>query len=50
MHHFAYRNGVLHAEAVDLVQLAQAVGTPFYCYSTATLGVTTRCSPALSPT
>src|SRR6476646_2993364 len=37
MHHFAYRNGVLHAEAVDLVELATAVGTPFYCYSTATL-------------
>jgi diaminopimelate decarboxylase len=37
MHHFAYRNGVLHAEAVDLTELAQAVGTPFYCYSTATL-------------
>jgi diaminopimelate decarboxylase len=37
MHHFAYRNGVLHAEAVDLHDLAQAVGTPFYCYSTATL-------------
>ena len=37
MHHFAYRNGVLHAEAVDLASLAQAVGTPFYCYSTATL-------------
>jgi diaminopimelate decarboxylase len=37
MHHFAYRNGVLHAEAVDLVGLAEAVGTPFYCYSTATL-------------
>jgi diaminopimelate decarboxylase len=37
MHHFAYRNGVLHAEAVDLTALAQAVGTPFYCYSTATL-------------
>src|SRR5262249_39999617 len=37
MHHFAYRNGVLHAEAVDLVELARAVGTPFYCYSTATL-------------
>src|SRR6202522_533618 len=37
MHHFAYRNGVLHAEAVDLVALADAVGTPFYCYSTATL-------------
>jgi len=37
MHHFAYRNGVLHAEAVNLVEVAAAVGTPFYCYSTATL-------------
>jgi diaminopimelate decarboxylase len=37
MHHFAYRDGVLHAEAVDLAALANAVGTPFYCYSTATL-------------
>jgi diaminopimelate decarboxylase len=37
MHHFAYRDGVLHAEAVNLAALAQAVGTPFYCYSTATL-------------
>jgi diaminopimelate decarboxylase len=37
MHHFTYRNGVLRAEAVDLVPLADAVGTPFYCYSTATL-------------
>jgi diaminopimelate decarboxylase len=37
MHHFAYRDGVLHAEAVDLAKLADAVGTPFYCYSTATL-------------
>src|SRR5260370_712412 len=37
MHHFAYRNGVLHAEAVILVDLAQTVGTPFYCYSAATL-------------
>ena len=37
MHHFAYRDGVLHAEAVDLRELAEAVGTPFYCYSTATL-------------
>jgi diaminopimelate decarboxylase len=37
MHHFAYRAGVLHAEGVDLVDLAAAVGTPFYCYSTATL-------------
>jgi len=37
MHHFDYRAGVLHAEAVDLVALSAAVGTPFYCYSTATL-------------
>src|ERR1700693_2915269 len=37
MHHFTYRNGALHAEGVDLVALADAVGTPFYCYSTATL-------------
>ena len=37
MHHFAYRNGVLHAEAVNLETLAASVGTPFYCYSTATL-------------
>ncbi len=37
MHHFAYRDGVLHAEAVNLVTLAGKVGTPFYCYSTATL-------------
>src|SRR3954463_4281025 len=37
MHHFAYRAGVMHAEAVDLTTLAPAVGTPFYCYSTATL-------------
>ena len=37
MHHFHYRDGVLHAEDVDVSRLAQAVGTPFYCYSTATL-------------
>src|SRR6201999_1105557 len=37
MNHFAYRNGVLHAEAVNLASLARAVGTPFYCYSSATL-------------
>jgi diaminopimelate decarboxylase len=37
MNHFDYRNGVLHAEAVSLVELADAIGTPFYCYSTATL-------------
>ena len=37
MHHFSYKNGVLHAEDVSLADLAEAVGTPFYCYSTATL-------------
>ena len=37
MHHFAYRDGVLHAEDVDLRTLADEVGTPFYCYSSATL-------------
>ncbi|HTV31574.1 MAG TPA: diaminopimelate decarboxylase [Methylocella sp.] len=37
MHHFTYKNGVLHAEGVDLVKLAETIGTPFYCYSTATL-------------
>ena len=37
MHHFDYRHGVLHAEGVNLVDLADAVGTPFYCYSSATL-------------
>jgi len=37
MHHFHYRGGVLHAEDVSVAQLAAEVGTPFYCYSTATL-------------
>ncbi len=37
MHHFTYKDGVLHAEGVNLADLAEKVGTPFYCYSTATL-------------
>ena len=37
MHHFDYRDGVMHAEGVSLDTMAEAVGTPFYCYSTATL-------------
>src|SRR6516165_4263856 len=37
MHHFDYRAGVLHAEAVNIEDIAAAVGTPFYCYATATL-------------
>jgi len=37
MNHFEYRDGRLHAEGVSLEAIAAAVGTPFYCYSTATL-------------
>ncbi len=37
MHHFAMRAGVLHAEDVDLSALADRIGTPFYCYSSATM-------------
>ena len=37
MDYFTYKGGVLHAENVPLPTLADAVGTPFYCYSTATL-------------
>ncbi|MGH1419452.1 MAG: diaminopimelate decarboxylase [Hyphomicrobiaceae bacterium] len=37
MHHFSYKNGILHAEDVPVADIAAEVGTPFYCYSTATL-------------
>ena len=37
MRHFAYRGSALFAEDVDLTVLAARVGTPFYCYSSATL-------------
>ncbi|RUX90104.1 diaminopimelate decarboxylase [Mesorhizobium sp. M7D.F.Ca.US.004.01.2.1] len=37
MNHFDYRDGVLHAEDVAIPDIATQVGTPFYCYSTATL-------------
>lgn len=37
MNHFRYVDGVLHAEDVSLATIAEHVGTPFYCYSTATL-------------
>lgn len=37
MHHFAYRDGALHAEGVAVTTLAEAVGTPLYCYSAATI-------------
>ncbi|MGV3549126.1 diaminopimelate decarboxylase [Rhizobium sp.] len=37
MNHFHYKDGVLHAENVPVSDIARAVGTPFYLYSTATL-------------
>lgn len=37
MDHFLYRDGVLHAEDVPLAAIAEAVGTPVYVYSAATL-------------
>ncbi|KKB13425.1 diaminopimelate decarboxylase [Devosia geojensis] len=37
VHHFTPRDGVLHAEDIDLNALAEKVGTPFYVYSAATL-------------
>lgn len=37
MNHFEYRDGILHVEDVAIPDIAAAVGTPFYCYSSATL-------------
>jgi diaminopimelate decarboxylase len=37
VNHFQYRNGILHAEDVPLPEIVAQVGTPFYCYSTATI-------------
>jgi len=37
MHHFAYKDGALFAEDVSIERIAEEIGTPFYCYSTATL-------------
>ena len=37
MDHFDYSNGVLHAEDVPIAAIAEAVGTPVYIYSRATL-------------
>ncbi|MDV7144784.1 diaminopimelate decarboxylase [Tropicimonas sp. TH_r6] len=37
MDHFLYRDGALFAEDVPVAEIAATVGTPFYCYSTATL-------------
>ena len=37
MNQFSYCGGQLHAEGIDLVTLAETLGTPFYCYSSAAL-------------
>ncbi len=37
MNHFEYRDGELFCEGVALTRIAEAAGTPFYCYSSATL-------------
>ncbi|TKZ22409.1 diaminopimelate decarboxylase [Shimia litoralis] len=37
MDHFLYRDGALFAEDVPVAEIAAQVGTPFYCYSSATL-------------
>ena len=37
MDHFNTKDGALHAEDVPLAEIARAVGTPVYVYSTATL-------------
>ena len=37
MNHFEFRDGVLHAEGVSVPEIAKAVGTPFYVYSSATI-------------
>ena len=37
MDHFSYKNGELYAEDIALRAIAEKVGTPFYCYSSATL-------------
>ncbi len=37
MDHFLYRDGALYAEDAPISEIAAAVGTPFYVYSTATL-------------
>ena len=37
MDHFDYKNGALAAEDMPISDIAEAIGTPFYCYSTATI-------------
>ncbi|PZP85764.1 MAG: diaminopimelate decarboxylase [Azospirillum brasilense] len=53
MDHFTYRNGTLHAENTAVESIAREVGTPFYCYSAATLRrhaqIFTQALEAVSP-
>jgi len=49
MNVFPFRNGRLQAENVDLTALADEVGTPFYCYSSAALERNYRAFAALFP-
>ena len=37
MNHFNYKDNILHCESVAIPHIAEAEGTPFYLYSTATL-------------
>ena len=37
MDHFNLKDGILHCEDVPLPEIAKAVGTPVYVYSTATM-------------
>lgn len=37
MDHFSYKDNILHAEDIAITKIAKEVGTPFYCYSHATL-------------
>jgi diaminopimelate decarboxylase len=37
MHHFDYKDGILHAEDVSVAGIADEIGTPFYCYASATI-------------
>lgn len=47
--YFAYKNGQLHIEDVPLALLANEVGTPFYCYSSAALTHNYRALAAALP-
>jgi diaminopimelate decarboxylase len=50
MDHFELKGGILHCEEVPLPEIAQAVGTPVYVYSTAAMvGQAERLRAALEP-